>query len=218
MLTGVDPSVTSIAIRVGVVVLAGYLLGSVPAATLVARRRGVSDLRVVGDGNPGYWNAKETLGRSAALPVFLLDAAKGALSAGIGAAIATDGQWWMAYVGAAAAMVGHAWPMFAGFRGGRSVLAFAGGICVAAPLPAAAAIGLLLVVLAATRSFAFGARAGIFGLPVIQFAIEGRYRTAATGALMCLFGLRFVMAWRAAAQRDGADPAGQSAEPRTPPR
>ncbi len=218
MLTGVDPSVTSIAIRVGVVVIAGYLLGSVPVATLVARRRGVRDLRVVGDGNPGYWNAKETLGRSAALPVFILDAAKGALSAGIGAVIAYDGQWWMAYVGAAAAMVGHAWPMFAGFRGGRSVLAFAGGICVAAPLPAAAAIGLLLVVLAATRSFAFGARAGIFGLPVIQFAIEGRYRTAATGALMCLFGLRFATAWRAAARRDGADAAGLSAEPRTPPR
>ena len=211
MLTGVDPSVTSIAIRVGVVVLAGYLLGSVPVATLVARRRGVPDLRVVGDGNPGYWNAKETLGRSAALPVFILDAAKGALSAGIGAVVATDGQWWMAYVGAAAAMVGHAWPMFAGFRGGRSVLAFAGGICVAAPLPAAAAIGLLLVVLAATRSFAFGARAGIFGLPFIQFAIEGRYRTAATGALMCLFGLRFVMAWRSAERET-------SAQPRTPPR
>ena len=218
MLTGVDPSVTSIAIRFGVVVIAGYLLGSVPVATLVSRRSGVPDLRVVGDGNPGYWNAKETLGRSAALPVFILDAAKGALSAGIGVAVAIDGQWWMAYVGAAAAMVGHAWPLFAGFRGGRSVLAFAGGICVAAPLPAAAAIGLLLVVLAATRSFAFGARAGIFGLPVIQFAIEGRYRTAATGALMCLFGLRFVMAWRAAARRDGADAADLSAEPRTPPR
>ena len=211
MLAGVDPSVTSIAIRVGVVVVVGYLLGSIPVATLVARRRGVPDLRTVGDRNPGYWNAKETLGRSAALPVFLLDAAKGALAAGIGVAAAADGQWWMTYVGAAAAMVGHAWPVFAEFRGGRSVLAFAGAMCVAAPLPAMAAIGLVLVVLAATRSFAFGARAGIFGLPVIQIVIEGRYRTAATGALMCLFGLRFVMAWRAAARE-------APTEPRTPPR
>lgn len=211
MLAGVDPSVTSIAIRTGIVVISGYLLGSIPVATLIARRRGVPDLRAVGDRNPGYWNAKETLGRSAALPVFVFDAGKGALAAAIGGVAAGDGQWWMAYVGAAAAMVGHAWPVFAEFRGGRSVLAFAGGMCVAAPLPAAAAIALMLIVLAATRSFAFGARAGIFGLPVIQLAIEGRYRTAATGALMCLFGLRFVMAWRAA-EREA------SAEPRTPPR
>jgi glycerol-3-phosphate acyltransferase PlsY len=205
MLAGVGPIVTSTAVGV-----AGYLLGSVPVANLVARRRGVRDLREVGDGNPGYWNAKETLGWRAALPVFVGDAAKGAIAATIGALAATPGQWWMAYVATAAAMVGHAWPLFARFRGGRSLLAFAGGMCVAAPLAAAIAIALLVVVVASTRSFAIGARAAIFGLPVVQLVVDGPYRTAATGGLMCLFGARFVMAWR-----DAAHP---HTLPRTPPR
>ena len=206
MLTGVDRSVTSTVVVSAVSVIAGYLLGSIPVANIVARRRGVADLRAVGDRNPGYWNAKETLGRSAAVPVFVGDAAKGAAAASIATLLAADGQWWMAYIGTAAAMVGHAWPVFARLRGGRSLLTFAGGICVAAPLSAAVAILVLLIVFATTRSFALGARVGIVALPVAQLLIEGRYRTAATGGLMCIFGMRFVMAWRAAAH------------PATPPR
>ena len=45
----------------------GYLIGSIPVAVLVSRARGV-DIRAIGDRNPGYWNAKESLGRRAALP------------------------------------------------------------------------------------------------------------------------------------------------------
>lgn len=206
MLAGVDPSVTSTVVAVTVSTVIGYVLGSIPVANLVARRRGIADLRAVGDRNPGYWNAKETLGHAAAIPVFAGDCAKGAAAALAAAAMAGDGQWWMAYVGTASAMVGHAWPVFAGFRGGRSLLTFVGGICIAAPLSAAAAIAVVLLVYVATRSFAIGARAGIIALPIAQVLIEGPYRTAATGGLMCLFGLRYIMAWRAAAH------------PATPPR
>lgn len=206
MLAGVDQSVTSTAVACAISVMVGYLLGSIPVANIVARRRGVTDLRSVGDHNPGYWNAKATLGRAAAVPVFVGDVAKGAAAATIATLLAADGQWWMASVGTAAAMVGHAWPVLAHFRGGRSLLTFAGGICVAAPLSATVAILVLLIVFAATRSFALGARVGIIGLPVAQVLIDGPYRTAATGGLMCIFGMRFVMAWRAAAH------------PATPPR
>lgn len=178
----------------------GYLLGSIPVAVLIARRNGVFDLRRTGDGNAGYWNAKTTLGRRAALPVFVGDAAKGALAATVGVAISTD--WWVGYVGAAAAMVGHAWPVFARFRGGRSVLTFAGAVCVLTPLAACISIVVLLGVMAATRSFAWGARAGVFSLPFVQLVVDGRYRTAATGGLMTFIGLRFAQA--AIAERRGA--------------
>jgi glycerol-3-phosphate acyltransferase PlsY len=97
-------------------------------------------------------------------------------------------------VGAGAAMVGHAWPLFARFRGGRSVLTFAGAICVLAPLAAAISVGLLLLVMMTTRSFAWAARVGVFTLPFVQLVTDGRYRTAATGCLMTLIGLRFAMA------------------------
>jgi acyl phosphate:glycerol-3-phosphate acyltransferase len=174
-------------------VLVGYVVGSIPVAGLVARRRAGVDLRQVGDRNPGYWNAKETLGRRAAVPVFIGDAAKGAIAAGIGW-IAGGGHWPTAYAAAAAAMIGHAFPVFAGFRGGRSVLTFAGAVCVLSPVTAAVAIGALLVVFAATRSFAWGARVAVFGFPLVQLAIDGPYRTAGTGCLMSIIGLRFAMA------------------------
>jgi glycerol-3-phosphate acyltransferase PlsY len=181
-----------------VTAVAGYLIGSIPLADLVARRRAAVDLRTVGDGNPGYWNVKETLGRRAAIPVFVGDAAKGALAAGLGLVLdellGAGDDWWIAYVGAGAAMVGHAWPVFARFRGGRSVLTFAGAVCVLSPPAAAIAVALLLVVTFSARSFAWGARTGVFAYPVVQLFVDGPYRTAATGALMCIIGLRFAMA------------------------
>ena len=183
---------TPMAVLVTAVV--GYLIGSIPVADLVTRRRSAIDLRDVGDHNPGYWNAKETLGRRAALPIFVGDVAKGAGAALVGVALAPPGVWGMAYVGAGAAMVGHAWPLFARFRGGRSVLTFVGGAIVCAPVPSLVAIGVLLVVFAVTRSFARGAQAGIVALPVAQLVIEGPYRTAATGVLMTFIGFRFLTA------------------------
>ena len=158
----------------GVVVTAivGYLLGSIPVANLVARRRAAIDLRTVGDHNPGYWNAKETLGRRAALPVFVGDVAKGA-SPRSSEWRSPPGVWGLAYVGTGAAMVGHAFPIFARFRGGRSVLTFVGGAAVFAPIPAGIGVT-LLVVFAVTRSFAYGAQAGIVVLPVRPLVVEAR--------------------------------------------
>ncbi len=187
-------SVTSTAVDVVVTIVVGYVIGSIPVANLVARRRGAGDLRDRGDRNPGYWNAKELLGRRAAIPVFVGDVAKGSLAAGVGLLLADDGVWGLAYVGTGAAMVGHAYPVFARFRGGRSVLTFVGGAVVYSPVAAAIAIGLLLVVLAVTRSFSWAARAGIVAFPVVQLVVDGPYRTAATGVLMTFIGLRFLAA------------------------
>jgi glycerol-3-phosphate acyltransferase PlsY len=177
-----------------VTALVGYLIGSIPVANLVARRGASVDLREVGDRNPGYWNAKETLGRRAALPVFIGDTAKGTVAALVGVAVAAPGVWGLAYVGTLAAMVGHAFPVFARFRGGRSVLTFVGGAAVFAPIPAAIGVAALLVAFAVTRSFAVGARVGIVVLPVAQLLIQGPYRTAATGVLMTFIGVRFLPA------------------------
>ena len=181
-------------------VLIGYLLGSVPVAVLVARRRGV-DPREVGDRNPGYWNVKEQLGRSASLPVFIGDTAKGVAAGAAGVAVerwVLDGPaWGIGYAAVAAAMIGHAFPVFAGFRGGRSILTFAGGMAVVAPLAASLAIAALLIVWAATRSFAVAARVGVFGFPLVQAMVEPKERVAATGGLLCIIGLRFAQAaWR----------------------
>ncbi len=189
-------SLTGTQLDVLVTIVAGYLIGSVPIANLVARRRGVGDLRETGDRNPGYWNAKETLGRRAAIPVMVGDVAKGTAAAAIGLLLADPGVWGLAYVGTGAAMVGHAFPIFAGFRGGRSVLTFVGGTIVFSPLAFAISIGALLVVFASTRSFAWGARVGMIAFPIAQLVVDGPYRTAATGVLMTFIGIRFLTAAR----------------------
>jgi glycerol-3-phosphate acyltransferase PlsY len=197
-------------VEVVVTLVLGYLIGSVPVANLVARRRSAPDLRTVGDRNPGYWNAKETFGRRAAVPVFVGDVAKGAVAAGVGVALAGSGQWWLAYLGAGAAMVGHAFPVFAGFRGGRSVLTFVGGALVFTPVAGAIAVGVLLVVLGVTRRFDVAARTGIVALPLVQLVVDGPRRTAATGLLMTFIGIRFAQA--ALTERRSAAPATTDAE------
>jgi glycerol-3-phosphate acyltransferase PlsY len=185
---------SSTIVDVIIAVVAGYLIGSIPIANLVARRRAAVDLREVGDRNPGFWNARETLGKKAAVPVFVGDVAKGVVAASLGMLIADDGVWGIAYVATAAAMIGHAFPLFAHFQGGRSILTFVGGAAVFAPLSVALGVGLLLVVFAITRSFAWGARAGMLALPFIHLIVDGPYRTAAMGALMTIIGLRFATA------------------------
>ncbi len=187
------------AVDVTITLAVGYLVGSIPIANLVAWRRAKVDLRTTGDGNPGFWNARETLGKRAAIPVIVGDVAKGAVAALVGVALADPGVWGLAYVGTGAAMVGHAFPVFARFRGGRSILTFAGGAAVYATLPFAIAIAILLAVFVVTRSFARAAQVGFVAFPIVQLVIEGPNRTAATGVLMTFIGLRFAMA--AIAQR-----------------
>lgn len=181
-------------VTVAVTIVVGYLIGSIPVANLVAARRARVDLREVGDGNPGFWNARETLGRRAAVPVFVGDSAKGVAAALVGTVLADPGVWGLAYAGCGAAMVGHSFPVFARFRGGRSILTFAGGAAVFATVPFAISIGLLLVTFAVRRSFAVAARVGFVAFPIVQLVVEGPYRTAATGVLMTFIGLRFAMA------------------------
>ena len=189
-----------------VAVLAGYLLGSIPVAVLVGRARGF-DPRTVGDRNPGYWNVKEQVGARASLPVFAGDVAKGAAAGAVG--VLLDGSGWgIAYAAVAAAMIGHAYPVFAGFRGGRSILTFVGGMAVVAPVPAAVTLLVVLVVWAVSRSFAWAARVGVFGFPLVQLAFEPAERVAATGALLCIIGLRFAQAARRGTDRQPGRPDG----------
>jgi acyl phosphate:glycerol-3-phosphate acyltransferase len=187
-----DFSATPLDVVISIVV--GYVIGSIPFANLVAQRHASIDLREVGDRNPGFWNARESMGRSAAAPIFVGDVAKGLIAAGVGALLADSGVWGMAFVAGGAAMVGHAFPVFARFVGGRSILAFVGTVIIATPIATLISVGVLLATFLATRSFATSARVGMVVLPFVQLVVDGPFRTAASGALMTFIGLRFAMA------------------------
>lgn len=98
----------------------GYLLGTIPSAELAAHgaTRGAVDLRETGSGNPGAWNAIGVLGRRWGYAVGVMDVGKGAVAGFAGRAIAGDLG---AHVGGAAAVVGHCYPVWRGFRGGKGV-------------------------------------------------------------------------------------------------
>src|SRR5450755_1491900 len=185
-------------------VAGGYLLGSIPVAVLVGRARGF-DPRRVGDQNPGFWNVKDQLGWAGAVPVLAGDTLKGTAAGLLGLVLAhgilgggAPRGVALVYAAVAAAMIGHSWPMFARLRGGRSVLTFAGGFAVICPPAFGLGIALCAGVALFTRSFAVGARTGVFAAPFLQLIFTPALEVAATGALMSLIGVRFAMAALAA--------------------
>lgn len=175
-------------------VIFGYLVGSIPIANTVARRNGAPDLRHIGDRNPGFWNSRSVLAARQSGVVFIGDLAKGALPAALARVV--DDRWTVAYLVGLAAMIGHAWPLFSGFRGGRSALTWAGVSIVVAPIPTTIAVAILCIVWAKTRAFPLAVKVAVIALPFIQIAIEGPWRTAMTGVLMSFVGLRFALARR----------------------
>lgn len=169
----------------------GYLIGSIPAAQIVGRFYRVDPLGR-GDGNPGWWNMRGLVGEKAALIVLAGDLSKGVLAAAVGSVL--WGPWWTMYVSLGFAMVGHAFPLFAGFRGGRSVLTFVGGMFVVSFMAAIVAIVVGAIVGLATRRFVYGARTAMWALPFVQLFFLPRAYVACTGILMTFIGLRFLFA------------------------
>jgi len=171
----------------------GYLIGSIPVADAIARRAGAPNLRDVGDKNPGFWNSRTVLSRNQSLTIFVGDLLKGVISVVVAQELSSDWRVW--FLGAAAAMIGHAWPMFARFQGGRSVLTWVGAAIVLSPLPAAFCVLMFVLFWAATRDFSHGVKIGVVLYPFAQWYADGVWFAAATGVLMSIIGVRFAMAW-----------------------
>jgi glycerol-3-phosphate acyltransferase PlsY len=109
----------------------GYLLGSLPWGLIVGYLWLGRDIRESGSGKTGTTNVLRSAGRVPAALVMILDIAKGAVPALVGRFVFDSNE--VAAVGAAAAVVGHVWPVFAGFRGGRGVASTYGGVLGLAP-------------------------------------------------------------------------------------
>jgi acyl phosphate:glycerol-3-phosphate acyltransferase len=139
-------------------IAAGYLLGTFPTADLVARRwsRGTLDLRSTGSGNPGTANATAVLGTRAGATVLAGDITKGAAAAALGRAFAGPIG---AHAGGTAAVIGHCFPVWTGFRGGKGVAASIGQCLATFPayFPIDAAVGVATAAMPWWRRRAFGA-------------------------------------------------------------
>ena len=111
----------------------GYVLGTFPTAVLATRAatRGSVDIRATGSGNPGGLNTAQVVGRLWGGAVMLIDAGKGLGAGLLGWAIAGPTG---AYAGATAAIVGHIWPVWTRFRGGKGVATSAGTVLAVFPI------------------------------------------------------------------------------------
>jgi glycerol-3-phosphate acyltransferase PlsY len=163
-------------------VLGGYLLGSLPFAYWVPRLFRGEDIREKGSGNVGASNVFRVYGRSLGIPVALLDVAKGFTAAWIGL---WAGGALVGVLAGAAAMLGHARPVFLRFEKGGKMAATAGGATFAlAPLVAFCCVGIWLVVFALTRyasvatiatAVGLGVLVVVFGYPspIVVFGVAG---------------------------------------------
>ena len=147
-------------------VLFGYLAGSVPFAFLLARRAGI-DVRVAGSGNVGAANVLRTTGAWRGFLVMALDVAKGA--AAVILVYPAGGGPPAAALAGAAAIVGHIYPVWLRFHGGKGVAVAAGVFSVLAPIATAIAASLFLVTVWATRYVSLGSIAATVALPPVAW-------------------------------------------------
>ena len=167
-----------------VTLLLAYLFGSIPAGVLIARLYGVN-IREVGSGNIGATNVLRALGWGPALIVFAFDMFKGGLAVMIARALGVDG--WLLGGVALAAVLGHNFSVFLGFKGGKGVATSFGTVLFLDPEVALFGLIVALVVIALTRYVSAGSLSGTFaGLVYAAFTGRPLWELAAVGLLVAL--------------------------------
>jgi glycerol-3-phosphate acyltransferase PlsY len=170
--------------------LLGYFVGSLPLGFLIARGwRGI-DLRHVGSGNVGAANVYRTAGRWLGVLVLLVDVAKGAVSALLARALLSPSHEHAEALAGLAAIVGHIYPIWLRFVGGKGVAVAIGVFSVLAPLATAIAAGVFLAATWITRYVSLGSILATVTLPAIEWsrgAPEAVSMAATSAAVLILF-------------------------------
>ena len=164
-----------------VLALAAYLIGSLSFATILVRLfRGV-DVRDHGSGNAGATNVLRTAGRGLAIATMALDLAKGAAGVLLMHLVSYDPRW--TGLAGVAAILGHVFPVFFGFRGGKGVATAIGAFLVISPLAVLAAVLLFILVVAATRYVSLGSVTAACVLPLSLRLLRAPEAHVVAGAL-----------------------------------
>ena len=155
-------------------VLCGYLLGSVNTAILISHAMFGQDVRTLGSGNAGMTNVLRNFGKKGAVLTLLGDVAKGILAVLCGrlAVLWLGGGadvLYGAYVAAIAAILGHMFPIFFGFKGGKGVAVSCGVILALQPVLALMLVGVFLLVLFASKMVSLGSVIAISLYPAVTF-------------------------------------------------
>lgn len=181
--------------------LVGYGLGSIPFGILIARAFGLGNLRDIGSGNIGATNVLRTGSKAAAALTLLLDGGKGAAAVLLARAMVGEDA---AQIAGLAAFVGHCFPIWLGFRGGKGVATFLGLFLAVNPLLGLTCLLTWLVVAALLRFSSLAALASVASAPVWMMVLGD------TSALVLSFVVTVLVYWRHAGNiarlRAGTEP------------
>jgi glycerol-3-phosphate acyltransferase PlsY len=163
-------------------IAAGYVVGSIPTGLWFGRLVGGVDVRTVGSRRTGATNVQRSLGTGAGIVVLLLDFGKGFVP--VVAIRLITGDDYLAAVAGLAAVVGHDWPVFAGFRGGRGVATAAGALAPLAPLVLVLTFLCLVVTVALTRYVSLGSIVAGTLVAVVVALLRGHVAPQVDAALI----------------------------------
>jgi len=167
-----------------VVILTAYCIGSVPFAWLLARRFGAKDLRRIGSGNLGAANVLRASGVTPGVLVALLDVAKGVASVVI--AMRLSASAWTGEMAGMAAIVGHVYPVWLRFRGGKGVATACGVFAVLTPLALGPAFLVFISTVWITKYISLASVLATLALPPIAYALGSPASVVAVASAACV--------------------------------
>jgi len=148
--------------------MAAYLLGSIPFGLLVAKVFGGGDVRKAGSGNVGATNVARVAGPLAGILTLVLDAAKGSAAIWLAAHFSGEVAGWMVLAGLAA-LIGHCFPVWLRFHGGKGVATAAGVFLMLSPLALLGSLLLFLIVVMFSRYVSLGSIAAAAAMPLLIY-------------------------------------------------
>jgi glycerol-3-phosphate acyltransferase PlsY len=173
-----------------VMLIGAYLLGSIPFAYLFVRAAGRGDVRRIGSGNVGATNAMRAVGWRLALVVALLDVGKGVLAVALMRQLTANPAW--AAAAGTLAVVGHCFPVWLSFKGGKGVATAAGAFGSLALLPLLPVAAVWLVLLALTRIVSLASVVAAASFPVFLHFLA----PAPPAVVACAVAAVLVIIWR----------------------
>jgi glycerol-3-phosphate acyltransferase PlsY len=181
-----------ISLRPLLLVIIAYLSGSIPFGYLIVRKKLGADIRESGSGGTGATNVSRRAGKSAGIVTLVLDALKGSVAVLLAKTFAPDVDWLIA-AAAIAAIVGHMFPVWLGFRGGKGVATGVGIFLMLAPVAVLCAGIIFVIIVALTRYVSLGSIVAAATIPLfvwLQADSRPLLTAALVGALLIVFAHR----------------------------
>ena len=157
-----------------IIILVSYFIGSISTSYIIAKRMMGVDIRTQGSGNAGSTNVLRTLGKKAGIMTFVGDLLKGVIAVLIAKAISTIAHIDIVtatYIAVVFAVIGHNWPIFLGFRGGKGVATSLGAMIAVNPIVALSCFAFFILIVYVTKYVSLGSVIGVCTSPIIMFFI-----------------------------------------------